>query len=66
MNPAGASVALRRAAEISRELAAVADSGDVDAVQRLDAERLLLLKSARGLGHRWSQATGSYCVRSQN
>lgn len=49
MNPAGASVALRRAAEISRELAAVADSGDVDAVQRLDAERLLLLKSARGL-----------------
>jgi hypothetical protein len=41
--------ALRRAAEISRELVAVADNGDVETAQRLDAERLQLLKSARSL-----------------
>ncbi len=38
---------LRRALEISRELAAVADDGDVQLTQRLDAERLQLLKSAK-------------------
>lgn len=40
-------MALQRAAEISRELLAVADSGDIQLAQRLDAERLQLLKSAR-------------------
>jgi hypothetical protein len=37
--------ALQRAAEISRELATEADAGDVQATQRLDADRLQLLKS---------------------
>lgn len=48
MSPLGATLALQRAAEISRELLAIADSGDVETVQRLDAERLQLLKFARG------------------
>lgn len=39
--------ALNRALELSHELVAVADSGAVDDVLRLDAERLVLLKSAR-------------------
>jgi hypothetical protein len=39
--------ALQRALEISRELAAVADSGDLALTVSLDAERLQLLKSAR-------------------
>jgi len=39
--------ALRRALEISRELAAVADGGDLRLTVSLDAERLQLLKSAR-------------------
>jgi len=39
--------ALQRALEISRELAAVADSGDVRLAVSLDAERLKLLKSLR-------------------
>jgi hypothetical protein len=38
---------LRRAAEISRELAAVADRGEVHLAVSLDAERLQLLKSFR-------------------
>ncbi len=47
MNRGDATAALQRAAEISRELVAVADSGDVELARRLDAERLQLLKSAR-------------------
>jgi hypothetical protein len=39
--------ALQRALELSHELIAVADAGDVGEVLRLDAERLVLLKSAR-------------------
>jgi hypothetical protein len=39
--------ALQRALEISRELAAVADGGDLRLTVSLDAERLQLLKSAR-------------------
>jgi hypothetical protein len=39
--------ALQRALELSHQLIAVADAGDVDEVLRLDAERLVLLKSAR-------------------
>ncbi len=38
---------LRRALQISRELASVADDGDVQLTQRLDAERLQLLKSVK-------------------
>jgi hypothetical protein len=44
----GHAAALRRAAEISRELAGVADTGDVELTCRLDAERLQLLKSIKG------------------
>ena len=47
MNGREATAALQRAAEISRELLAIADSGDVQLTQRLDAERLQLLQSAR-------------------
>jgi hypothetical protein len=39
--------ALQRALEISRDLAAVADSGDLRLTVSLDAERLQLLKSVR-------------------
>ena len=39
--------ALQRALEISREIAAVADGGDLGLSVSLDAERLQLLKSAR-------------------
>ena len=39
--------ALRRALELSRELAAVADGGDLALTVNLDAERLQLLKSVR-------------------
>jgi hypothetical protein len=42
-----AAAALQRALEISRELAAVADGGDLPLAVSLDAERLQLLKSAR-------------------
>jgi hypothetical protein len=42
-----AEAALQRALEISRELLAVADGGDVGLAMSLDAERLQLLKSAR-------------------
>jgi hypothetical protein len=42
-----ATAALQRAAEISRELVGVADTGDVQLTHRLDAERLQLLKSAK-------------------
>jgi hypothetical protein len=47
MNRSEASAALQRALEISRELAAVADGGDVRLTVSLDAERLQLLKCAR-------------------
>jgi hypothetical protein len=47
MNRAEAARALLRALEISRELAALADDGDVQAAASLDAERLQLLQSAR-------------------
>ncbi len=39
--------ALERALALSREVAALADHGDIDAATRLDAERLQLLKTAR-------------------
>jgi hypothetical protein len=42
-----AAAALQRALEISRELAAVADGGDLPLAVSLDAERLQLLKSIR-------------------
>jgi hypothetical protein len=44
---AEARAALERALKISRELLKVADAGDVRSTLSLDAERLLLLKSAR-------------------
>jgi hypothetical protein len=47
MNHGAASAALERAVEISRELAAVAEVGDVQLTVSLDAERLQLLKSFR-------------------
>ena len=43
---AAASANLRRALELSEELAAIADCGEVQLALRLDAERLQLLKSA--------------------
>jgi hypothetical protein len=39
--------ALQRALELSRELAAVAESGDVELAVRLDAERMQHLQAAR-------------------
>jgi hypothetical protein len=42
-----AAAALERALGISRELAATADSGDLQLTVNLDAERLQLLKSVR-------------------
>jgi hypothetical protein len=42
-----AAAALQRALEISRELAVIADGGDLSLTVSLDAERLQLLKSAR-------------------
>lgn len=42
-----AGTALQRALEISRDLAALADGGDLALTVSLDAERLQLLKSAR-------------------
>ena len=47
MNRSDASAALQRALEISRELTAVAEGGDVGLTLSLDAERLQLLKCAR-------------------
>jgi hypothetical protein len=51
MNRPHAQAALQRALEISQQLAAVADGGDVDLAVRLDAERLQLLKSLRAALH---------------
>ncbi|MGA2779816.1 MAG: hypothetical protein ABSF94_19845 [Steroidobacteraceae bacterium] len=39
--------ALQRALQVSRELAAIADSGQIEAAIRLDADRLELLKAVR-------------------
>ena len=47
MNRGEAAAALQRALEISRELTAVADGGDIRLTLSLDAERLQLLKCAR-------------------
>jgi hypothetical protein len=47
MNGADSRVALEQALELSRELLAVAELGDVAAAVNLDAARLELLKSAR-------------------
>jgi len=47
MSPSGATTGLERALEISRDLLALADSGDVHAAGILDNERLRLLKAAR-------------------
>jgi len=49
MNRPEARSALRRALEISRELAAAAALGDAVLAKRLDADRLQLLKAARAL-----------------
>jgi hypothetical protein len=43
-----ASAALERALELSRALMAAADRGEGEMVSSIDAERLQLLKSARG------------------
>lgn len=47
MNRTEGREALQRALQISRELAAIADSGRIEVAIRLDAERLELLKAAR-------------------
>jgi hypothetical protein len=47
MTRAAAVADLQRALEISQELVVLAESGAVDEVMRLDAERLRLLKSVR-------------------
>jgi hypothetical protein len=47
MTPHTVTAILRRAVEVSHELAAIADNGDVLLTQRLDAERLQLLKSVK-------------------
>jgi hypothetical protein len=41
---------LSRALQLSRELASLADDGDIQLTQRLDAERLRLLKSVKSAG----------------
>lgn len=46
MTRAVARAALQRALELSRELGAIADSGEIEAAIRLDADRLQLLKAA--------------------
>jgi hypothetical protein len=47
MTSAEALAALQRALDLSHKIVAVADSGDVGEIVRLDAERLRLLKSVR-------------------
>lgn len=51
MNRQPAAAALQRALEISRELAALAEGGDLSLTVSLDAERLQLLKSSRAAMH---------------
>jgi len=48
MNAQEAIAALQRALDLSRELAALAEGGDLHLTLCLDAERLQLLKSIRG------------------
>ncbi len=48
MTRAEARAALQRALELSHDLAAIADSGEIEAAIRLDADRLQLLKAACG------------------
>jgi hypothetical protein len=47
MNRQEAMAVLRRALDLSKQLAALADGGDVSLAVSLDAERMQLLKSAR-------------------
>jgi hypothetical protein len=47
MSGAAAVAALQRALDLSQQIVAAADSGDVQEIVRLDAERLRLLKSLR-------------------
>jgi hypothetical protein len=47
MSSAHAVAALQRALDLSQEIVALADSGEVGEIARLDAERLRLLKSLR-------------------
>ena len=49
MTRAEARAALQRALELSRELATVAERGEIEAAIRLDADRLQLLKAASGM-----------------
>jgi hypothetical protein len=51
MNRLEAMAVLQRALQLSEQLAAVADGGDVSLAVSLDAERLQLLKSARAALH---------------
>jgi hypothetical protein len=51
--------ALHRALEISRELAAIADGGDLHLTVSLDAERLQLLKFARAAVHPMDEQDGA-------
>ncbi len=62
MSQAEATAALRRALEISQQLAAVADDGDVQLAVRLDAERLELLQSFR-LGRKQPDARDQAMLR---
>ncbi len=51
MNRREAMAVLERALQLSEQLAALADGGDVSLAVRLDAERLQLLKSVRAALH---------------
>jgi hypothetical protein len=51
MNRPEAMATLQRALQLSEQLAALADGGDVGLTVSLDAERLQLLKSARAALH---------------
>jgi hypothetical protein len=51
MNRLEALAALQRALDLSLEIVALADSGEVGKIASLDAERLRLLKSARHALH---------------
>jgi len=47
MTSSETAAALQRALDLSREIVAAAEGGDVEEILRLDAERLRLLKSLR-------------------
>ena len=59
MTSSEALAALQRALDLSQEIAAAADSGDVAEIVRLDAERLRLLKSLRHVLQPFSPAERS-------